>query len=148
MAFIYDVFRIKRKAIKTNNLVIYIEDFVYWVIAALIMFAVIYFSNEGEIRGYIFIGTLIGVVLYILVFSKFVMKSSMHVIRAVYKVLRVIRAILTYPFKVIFKILGIPAGVLARILAGSAKKMRRIGRNGLFRAAIWSRMLKNIRKKI
>jgi hypothetical protein len=33
---------------------IYVEDFFYWIIAALVMFAIVYLSNDGELRGYIF----------------------------------------------------------------------------------------------
>ena len=56
IAFIFDLFRIKRKAVETGNLLTYIEDLLYWIIAALVMFAVVYLANEGELRGYIFLG--------------------------------------------------------------------------------------------
>jgi len=64
IAFIYDAFRIKRRAVKTSALVTYIEDIIYWIIVSIIMFAVVYYSNEGEIRGYLFLGTILGAVLY------------------------------------------------------------------------------------
>ncbi|HOQ00346.1 MAG TPA: spore cortex biosynthesis protein YabQ [Acetivibrio clariflavus] len=31
IAFIYDIFRIRRKTIKSGNLIVYFEDFIYWI---------------------------------------------------------------------------------------------------------------------
>ena len=64
IAFVYDIFRVRRKAIKSGNLIVYFEDFIYWIIVALVLFAVVYRSNEGEIRGYLILGVIIGIILY------------------------------------------------------------------------------------
>ena len=47
IAFIYDLFRVKRKTIRTKTLGVVIEDFLFWILAALVMFSVVYYSNEG-----------------------------------------------------------------------------------------------------
>ena len=60
IAFIYDVFRI-RKAIRTSNIIVYFEDFIYWILVALVLF-VVYISNEGELRGYLIVGAIIGII--------------------------------------------------------------------------------------
>jgi len=62
VAFVYDIFRVRRKAIKSSNLIVYFEDFIYWIIVALILFAIIYRSNEGELRGYLMLGVAIGII--------------------------------------------------------------------------------------
>ncbi|MDF2523533.1 MAG: hypothetical protein K0R31_1174, partial [Clostridiales bacterium] len=114
IAFIYDLFRIKRKTIRTINFLTHIEDLVYWILVALIMFAVVYYSNEGEIRGYIFIGTLIGVILYTLIFSRMVMTSFLFIIGIVKKVFNFIWKIISFPFNVLFKLLAIPIKAIYR----------------------------------
>jgi len=148
IAFIYDVFRIKRRAIKTSSIVIYFEDFIYWIIVSLVMFAVVYYSNEGEIRGYIFLGTLLGVVLYILLFSRAIMKSSLFIIRIVCKVFSMIWLAMTYPFRIVFKILAVPAGFFLKASRNTLRRVKGLGKSKLARAAIWKKMIKNIRKKI
>lgn len=148
IALIYDLFRIKRRAVKTGILAIYFEDLVYWIIVAVVMFAVVYHSNEGEIRGYIFIGTVLGVTLYTLFFSKLVMKSAIFIIRIVVKVLKVLWGILTYPFRLIFKILSYPAKPVARVVQKTYRSMRIFGKNRMTKAKIWRKHFKNIRKKI
>lgn len=144
----YDVFRIKRKAIRTGSFLVYIEDLTYWIIAALIMFFIVYYSNDGEVRGYIFIGTIIGVILYALLLSKIIMKSSLFIIRLVYKLIKTIFDVLTYPIRVIIKILAVPAGFLIKLSKKSLKRARGISRIRFAKAAMWRKTLKNKRKKI
>lgn len=148
IAFLYDLFRIRRKAIKTLSVLVYIEDLIYWIAVALIMFAVVYHSNEGEIRGYIFLGAIIGVVMYILLLSRIIIASSMFIIRLVYRVFKFIFLVLTFPFKILFKILGIPARFIYKILARLYRKTRRAGKSNMAKVAAWSRLYNNIRKKI
>ena len=148
IGFIYDVFRIKRKAIRTNSIALYIEDFIYWIIVSLVMFGMVYYSNDGEIRGFTFLGTAIGVVLYILLLSKYVIMVSLAAIRIVYRVLRVIWKVVAFPFKIVFRILRIPAGFLLNNMKRTCRKTRSIGRNQMSKAIIWGRIFKNIRKKI
>ena len=106
IAFVYDIFRVKRRIIKTNNIITYIEDLLYWSISAAIMFAIVYIGNDGEVRGYIFLGNIIGAVLYILLLSRIVMFISLKVINYLRKVLKTLWNIFTYPFKVIFRFIS------------------------------------------
>ena len=148
IAFIYDLFRIKRKAIKSIGLMVYIEDLVYWIIVALVMFAVIYYSNEGQLRGFLFIGTAVGVILYILLLSKLVIKISMLVINTVIKILKALWYVLTYPFKIVFIIFRIPVSFIYKNMRSSARKVRSAGKSKLKKAANAAKRFKNIRKKI
>jgi spore cortex biosynthesis protein YabQ len=148
IAFVYDVFRIRRKAVKTIGLLVYIEDLIFWIIAALVMFAVVYFSNEGEVRGYIFLGTLLGVVLYALLLSKIVINSSIFVLKVIYRVLRVIWLVLSRPFIILFRIFRVPARLVYRVFAKLLGNMKRIGKSRLAKAAMWNKLFKNSRKKI
>jgi spore cortex biosynthesis protein YabQ len=148
IAFIYDLFRIRRKAVKAGNFITYLEDLIFWLLVAVIIFAVIFFSNDGEMRGYIFIGTALGVILYMLLFSKLVMKSALFVIHIIAKVLKFFWFVISYPFRLVCRLISIPAGFIVINLRKSAQSVRRAGRNRLSKTMIWRRMLKNIRKKI
>lgn len=148
IAFIYDVFRIKRKAIKTSNLIVYFEDFVYWILVALVLFAVVYISNDGELRGYIFIGALIGIVLYSLLLSRIVMTIFLFTIKIMYKFFSTVFIILLLPFKILYKILKVPAKIVSKGFITVFGKARRIGKTRLSRFFIWKKRFKNIIKKI
>ncbi|MCX7922223.1 MAG: spore cortex biosynthesis protein YabQ [Clostridia bacterium] len=148
IAFVYDLLRVKRRAIKTSTAVINIEDFLYWIAVALIMFSVVYYSNEGEIRGYVFVGTVLGVVLYSLMLSRFVIKSSLFIIGIVYKVIVTTWRIISYPIKIVIKILSIPARFAKKYVTKACRATKRAGKNRIAKARVWGKILKNIRKKI
>jgi len=98
VAFVYDIFRVRRKAIKSSNLIVYFEDFIYWIIVALILFAIIYRSNEGELRGYLMLEWPLH---YIVCFalSRIVMAVFLFVIKTVYKVAVAVFGILLIPIR-------------------------------------------------
>lgn len=95
IALVYDLFRIMRKAVKTGTLVTYAQDLLFWLIVSIIMFLTIYYSNDGELRAYLFIGACIGVILYALLLSRIIMASSLFIIRIVF-----------YPFRLILQMLN------------------------------------------
>ncbi len=119
-AFLYDILRIKRRAIKTGVIFVSIEDLLYWLIAAVLLFVTVYNSNNGQMRGFIFIGNVIGVILYETLFSNIVIKSSITTINIIKLILRFIWNVLSYPFKLLYKIISIPAlfifGLIVKIL--------------------------------
>ena len=47
IAFVYDIFRIFRKAVKTGSLVTFVQDLLFWLIACIIMFLSIFNCNYG-----------------------------------------------------------------------------------------------------
>ena len=62
IGFVFDFFRILRRSFKTSDLITYIQDILFWLCSCAILLFSIFRFNNGELRGYIFIGTIIGVV--------------------------------------------------------------------------------------
>jgi spore cortex biosynthesis protein YabQ len=62
--FVYDGFRILRRVVKQNEIIIALEDLVFWVFAGVFIFAMMYHLNDGIIRGYSVMGMTIGMLLY------------------------------------------------------------------------------------
>jgi hypothetical protein len=60
---------------------------------------------NGEIRAYIFIGIIFGVLLYMLTFSKIVIKVSVKIIDVCKMIIAKIVKVLAYPFCLFFKII-------------------------------------------
>ncbi len=147
VAFLYDILRIKRRAIKTNVIIVSLEDILYWLITAIIIFLTVYNSNSGEIRGYIFIGNIAGVLIYLLLLSKIVISSSMAIINFFKKIFRFIFNVLMYPVKIIVKILSIPFGIISRIVKKLTYKSKSAVKHQVNKIKVWSRILKSIRKK-
>lgn len=72
IALIFDLFRILRKKFNTNNIITYIEDVLFWIISGFLIISAVFKFNNGELRLYLFLGILIGIVMYMLLFTKFI----------------------------------------------------------------------------
>lgn len=105
IGLLFDFFRILRKTFKTSDIITYIQDILFWILTGLIVLYSIFVFNNGEMRIYIFLGILIGIVLYILLFSKYVIKINVFIINKIKWFILIILKIIFMPFKFIFNIL-------------------------------------------
>lgn len=105
IGLLFDFFRILRKSFKTPDVITYIEDIVFWFLTGLIILYSIFTFNNGELRAYIFIAILIGVMLYILALSKYIIKLNVTIINLVKVITVKIIKVLVIPFKVIHNLL-------------------------------------------
>lgn len=56
LTFIFDFFRLLRRNKKTNDITVYIQDIFFWIIVTIVIMLSAFFTNSGELRGYMFIG--------------------------------------------------------------------------------------------
>ena len=97
IGLLFDFFRILRKAIKTSDLITCIEDIVFWILTGLIILYSIFTYNNGEIRLFMFLAIIIGIILYMLLISKFIMGVSLTIINFVKKIISIIINIIKIP---------------------------------------------------
>lgn len=95
----FDIFRILRKAFKTPDIITYIEDIIFWIFTGIFFLFVLFKFNNGEIRNYVIIGLLLGIMIYILTISK-------HFIKANVIIINLIKKIISYPIKLIWNLLN------------------------------------------
>ena len=69
----YDVLRASRKAGFNSNIMVFITDIIFWVVNAFITFIFLIARTNGEIRGYVLVGELIGFVIFRISLSRFVL---------------------------------------------------------------------------
>ena len=103
----FDVFRILRKSFNTPNFVTYIEDTLFWIISAIIVMYSLFIFNNGQFRAYIFVGILLGIAIYMLFFSKIVVKVSVKIISVVKTGVIFVLKIILYPIKILYKLIKI-----------------------------------------
>lgn len=103
LGFIFDIFRIKRRVVKTGLVLTTIEDLLFWILAALILFITVYLSNDGEIRGFTIIGCILGAVFYFSAISPIILRVAVTVIEAVKRAVRFIVKVIMWPIE---KIVG------------------------------------------
>lgn len=108
IGFIYDLFRVIRKIIKHPNLLIQIEDILYWIFVSIIMFYVMFSKNYGEIRAFSIVGAFLGMIFYFFTISRLFINVSMIIVEFLKKVIMVIIEIVLMPFRLFYKILYAP----------------------------------------
>jgi spore cortex biosynthesis protein YabQ len=100
----YDVLRILRRLVKHGLVLIAIEDLIFWLIASLFIFSMIYQRNNGIIRGFSIIGMILGIILYHFSISDLLVKAVTGLIRTllspfkagIRQVLRFVRFLWSY----------------------------------------------------
>ena len=81
IGLLFDFFRILRKSFKTPNIVTYIEDILFWLLTGYLLLYSIFTFNNGEIRFFIFLGIGIGIILYMLTLSKYLIQINVFIIK-------------------------------------------------------------------
>ena len=102
IGLLFDIFRIFRKSVKTADFVTNIEDILFWILAGISILFTIFKFNDGELRAYIFLGLLLGSLIYILIFSRVFIKISLDIINLIKKLIFII---IIKPIKILFKFL-------------------------------------------
>ena len=102
IGFLFDIFRILRRTIKTKDFVTYLEDFLFWILTGIIILYSIFTFNNGEIRLFLFLGIIIGVLLYMLLISFYFIKINVTIINFFKKILSIPIKIIHNLFKKIF----------------------------------------------
>lgn len=72
LGLLFDFFRgFRFEGIK--DIWVYLQDIIFWLIAAVIIIISAFLINEGELRIYMLIGYLLGSIFYMLLFSKIIL---------------------------------------------------------------------------
>lgn len=72
MGIVFDFFRALRRNGNTRNIIVYLQDIVFWLIVAVIIITSSFILNNGELRGYMLIGYILGALLYMLILSNYI----------------------------------------------------------------------------
>lgn len=97
IGILFDFFRILRRTIKTGNIVTYIQDILFWIFTGILVLYNIWYFNNGEIRVYMFLGIIIGILIYMSTLSSISVKLFTKILSMIIKALEI-------PFKTIITI--------------------------------------------
>lgn len=124
---LFDFFRSLRRTIKTSNIITYIEDILFWILTGLLVLYNIWYFNSGEIRIYMLLGIILGVLIYMSTLSNILIKIFS-------KILRIIIKMLELPFKTIIstfrKIITIIVTIFTKITKNFTIKKGNFDNNG------------------
>ncbi|HIX14232.1 MAG TPA: spore cortex biosynthesis protein YabQ [Candidatus Hungatella pullicola] len=81
----YDFFRILRIFIPHHSLWIGLEDFVYWLYAAVMTFLLLYQQNDGRLRACLIGAVFLGMVCY----NYLISRNFLNLLKKIYKYFRI-----------------------------------------------------------
>lgn len=103
IGMLFDFFRILRRTIKTSNIMTYVEDIIFWILAGIIILYSTFIFNNGEIRLFMFLAIAIGAIIYMILLSSYVIKINVTIINFFKKILIKIFKFISIPFKYLHK---------------------------------------------
>lgn len=97
----FDLYKIIRGT-KVPKIIIAIEDTLFWILTAMIVFSFLLYTNYAFLGAYVYAFMLISLGLYMKFISNRCIKFELEVVNVTSKVCRVIFKNIIYPFKVVF----------------------------------------------
>ena len=117
IGILFDFFRILRRSFKTSNIITYVEDVLFWILTGVLILYNIWYFNNGEIRIYMFLGIIMGLLIYMLTLSNIIVPLFS-------KILKMLIRILEIPFKTIISIFHKIITIIIKIFNKFTKKIK------------------------
>ena len=117
IGILFDFFRILRRSFKTSNIITYVEDVLFWILTGVLILYNIWYFNNGEIRIYMFLGIIMGLLIYMLTLSNIIVSLFS-------KILKMLIRILEIPFKTIISIFHKIITIIIKIFNKFTKKIK------------------------
>ena len=105
--FVYDLLRIMRRLIPHGTLWVAVEDVLFWLGSAVVIFVMLYQQADGSLRGFSIGGVVIGMLLYAFLLSPLIVKGSVFLLEKILYVL-------FRPLVCLFRLLGRPFRIFGR----------------------------------
>lgn len=101
----FDMYRLIR-GLNINKILIWIEDLLFWMLCAIIIFTFLLYMNYAFLSVYVYIFIFISYILYFKLLSSKVIKIEKNIFMHIFKVLRIAYKNIIYPFKIILEKMG------------------------------------------
>lgn len=117
LGIVFDGYRVISRPFKLNRFTFSILDIVFWLFATVLVFRMLYLSNYGELRLFIFIGLLLGLWFYyqfVSVYTVVVIKWAVAFVQKVGALLwRCLNGVIIKPIKLLYRALLYVLGIFA-----------------------------------
>lgn len=95
ISILFDIFRITRKSFHLPNIIVYIEDVLFWILTGLLILGTVFTFTTGEIRLYMILMMILGASIYFLTISKYFIFINVKI----FNFIKLIVSLLISPFK-------------------------------------------------
>lgn len=120
LGILFDIYRVVASQLHFRRWLIALLDMVYWIIATVFVFLMLYLSNSGEARLYVFLGLFMGTIIHYVYFSQLTIKMVLKWIRWTKKLIhflvRLYHVLIITPLMFIYR----SARILLRIMVAAS----------------------------
>lgn len=142
---VYDCIRIFRRIVPHKAFFVALQDILFWLVASIVIFIMIYERNNGTIRGFAILGMLLGMIIYNQMLSKIVVKGITLIIKTIIKGIKKGLSILLKPFaflgKKLGKVFGFATSKVSKANSKVGSKIKKVGKSS-------AKQLKNTAKTV
>lgn len=142
LGVMYDIYRVALSRIRMPRWMIPILDFLYWIAATIIVFRLLYHSNLGQVRVFVFIAIAIGILFYFALLSRIVCKILQFIANMIVWFVRFVWKLITIliirPSMVLYRILLVILGAIVTVFVFIGKVMLQL----LYPVRLLGRLLK------
>lgn len=101
VGILFDLYNIIR-GVKIPKIIIIIEDILFWILTAVIVFTFLLYMNYAFLGPYVYIFMILTLIIYLKIISPTVLKLEIYIINKVGKFIRVLLKNLVYPIKIMY----------------------------------------------
>ena len=129
IGILFDFFRVLRKTFKTADIITYIEDILFWVLAGILILYNIWYFNNGEIRLFMIIGIIMGALIYTLTLSNLFVSIDSFLMSLIKKALTFLYNFFNIPIKLVKDILRKIINSISQIIENCTKFLKKPRKN-------------------
>ena len=112
MGIVFDVYRLVLSHFRWRRWGRDVGDFIFWLLLTLMVFLLLLYGNWGEVRLYVLLGLGMGLGLYFRLFARLTRKIISILAVLLKRILVIVWMMITFPFKLVQKIIIVPLGVI------------------------------------
>ena len=104
VGILFDLYNIIRGR-KIPKIIIVVEDILFWILTAVIVFTFLLYNNYAFLGPYVYIFMIITIILYLKLISPKIIKFEMYSISKLSYFIRILLKNIIYPVKIIYYII-------------------------------------------
>jgi spore cortex biosynthesis protein YabQ len=119
LGIVFDAYRVVCGQLRVNRWILSLLDLVYWAFATVFVFRVLYYSNQGQLRFFVFLGLIVGTLLYFWLISSITIQIVLWLIRVIQALfnfgVRCFEVLIIMPLRGLYRLVMILFGFLVAI---------------------------------
>lgn len=102
VAGLFDMYRVVRRFGNNNKILTFIQDILFLILSAIIIFTFLLLTNEAYLNGYVYAFMLLGIIFYVKLIGKFYLKFIGFIFDKLVTMLRICKNFIVFLFECIF----------------------------------------------